>query len=138
MLFTRGKRTAKKRPAFIVTDGLPAYQDACRREFYTPTAEKTNHVSLANISGFVNNNVIERLHGTIRERNKVMRGLGNNGSAPEILEGFKINFFSEIELVCSLRRADPPLDLSLILSSDPPHAPIFSLMRRLPLIIPFF
>lgn len=92
MLFTRGKRITKKRPAFIVTDGLPAYQDACRKEFYTPTAEKTNHVSLANISGFVNNNVVERLHGTIRERNKVMRGLGNNGSAPEILDGFKIYY----------------------------------------------
>ena len=40
----------------------------------------------------MNNNVIERLHGTIRERNKVMRGLGNNGSAPELLEGFKIYY----------------------------------------------
>ncbi|GAG59609.1 unnamed protein product [marine sediment metagenome] len=48
-LFARGKRIAKKRPAFIVTDGLPTYQDACRKEFYTPKAEKTNHVSLANV-----------------------------------------------------------------------------------------
>ena len=40
----------------------------------------------------MNNNVIERLHGTIRERNKVMRGLGNNGSAPGVLEGFKIYY----------------------------------------------
>jgi len=91
-LFERGKKIAKKHPAFIVTDGLPTYKDACRREFYTRMAEKTEHVSLANITGFVNNNIVERLHGTIRERNKVMRGLGNNGSAPEILEGFKIYY----------------------------------------------
>jgi putative transposase len=35
---------------------------------------------------------VERLHGTIRERNKVMRGLGNNGSSETVLEGFKIYY----------------------------------------------
>jgi putative transposase len=47
---------------------------------------------LANITGSVNNNIVEKLHGTIRERNKVMRGLGNNGSSETMLEGFKIYY----------------------------------------------
>lgn len=91
-LFARAKNSAKKRPTFVVTDGLLSYKDAFKKEFFTQKTPKTEHISLASIHGFVNNNIVERLHGTIRERNKVMRGLGNNGSAPDILEGYKIYY----------------------------------------------
>jgi transposase-like protein len=90
-LFVRAKQTAKKRPSFVVTDGFLPYRDAVKKEFFTQKRE-TEHIGLANIHGFVNNNIVERLHGTIRERNKVMRGLGNNGSSGEIVEGFKIYY----------------------------------------------
>lgn len=92
VIFAEAKNISKKRPAFVVTDGLRSYGDAFKKEFFTHKAPKTEHISLASIHGFVNNNIVERLHGTIRERNKVMRGLGNNGSAPEILEGYKIYY----------------------------------------------
>jgi putative transposase len=87
-VFARAKAIAKKRPHFVVTDGLMAYQDAFNKEFYTMDT-RTKHVRLASIHNYVNNNIIERLHGTIRERNKVMRGLGNNGSSEAMMSGYK-------------------------------------------------
>jgi putative transposase len=87
-IFARAKAIAKKKPHFVVTDGLLAYQDAFNKEFYTMDA-RTKHVKLANIQSYVNNNIIERLHGTIRERNKVMRGLGNNGSSEAMMDGYR-------------------------------------------------
>ena len=43
----------------------------------------------------VNNNIIERFHGTIKERTKVLRGFKGMGSALLILDGFgtHYNFF---------------------------------------------
>ena len=90
-IFARAKKITKKRPHFVVTDGLLAYRDAFNKEFYT-TDTRTRHVRLANLQSYVNNNIVERLHGTIRERNKVMRGLGNNGSSETMMDGYKIYY----------------------------------------------
>lgn len=91
-VFAKAKKIAKKRPSFVVTDGLLSYEDAFKKEFYTLDWPKTKHVRLASIHGYVNNNIVERLHGTIRERNKVMRGLGNNGSSETMMDGYKIYY----------------------------------------------
>jgi transposase-like protein len=37
-----------------------------------------------------NNNMIERLHGTIRQRNKVMRGLDDEETARTMMDGLRI------------------------------------------------
>ena len=39
-----------------------------------------------------NNNMVERLHGTIRERNKTMRGLDNEQTAQTIMDGMRIYY----------------------------------------------
>ena len=57
-------------PTFLITDGLASYQSAASREF-----RNTVHIAKVGIQGEVNNNRIERLHGTMRERNKVMRAI---------------------------------------------------------------
>jgi len=59
----------------LITDGLPAYHDAYKKEFWTLKNPRTQHVRVPNIRNRSNNNMVERLHGTIRQRNKVMRGL---------------------------------------------------------------
>jgi transposase-like protein len=43
-----------------------------------------------------NNNIVERLHGTIRQRNKVMRGLDDMETAETMRDGLRIyyNFFT--------------------------------------------
>jgi len=54
-----------------------AYKKALNKEFFTlkaPRAEYINHIGLA---GDLNNNVVERLQGTRRDREKVIRGLKN-------------------------------------------------------------
>ena len=38
-------------------------------------APRTEHIRVPNIRNRSNNNMVERLHGTIRERNKVMRSM---------------------------------------------------------------
>lgn len=83
---------SKTRPMAVVTDGLRAYQDAITKEFYTMKAPKTQHVRIPNIRDRSNNNMVERLHGTIRQRNKVMRGLDDETTAQRMMDGLRIYY----------------------------------------------
>jgi len=89
-VFAEAKALAKVKPAFVVTDGLRAYQDAFNKEFFTLRNPRTEHVRLAGLSKASNNNMVERLHGTVRERDKVMRGLKKEES--DIIEGLRIYY----------------------------------------------
>lgn len=91
-VFAEAKALTKVKPIFIVTDGLRAYQDAFKKEFVTLRKPKTQHVRLAGLTKADNNNVVERLHGTVRDRDEVMRGLDNDESAPKIIDGFRIYY----------------------------------------------
>jgi len=91
-VFAEARALAKVQPAFVVTDGLRAYQDAFNKEFFTLRNPRTMHVRLAGLRKETNNNIIERLHGTIRERTKVMRGLDNENSAQTIIDGNRIYY----------------------------------------------
>jgi len=91
-VFAEAKALAKVMPSFVVTDGLRAYQDAFNKEFFTLRNPRTMHVRLAGLRKETNNNVIERLHGTLRERTKVMRGLDSEDSAQIIIDGNKIYY----------------------------------------------
>jgi len=44
-------------------------------KFFTLKKPRTEHISHIRLDGDMNNNLIERLHGTRRDREKVMRGL---------------------------------------------------------------
>jgi len=79
-------------PDFIVTDKLPAYRQAITKEFYTMSKPRTEHVKLRNIREGTNNNIVERMNGTVRERLKVMRGLGNDETAQKMIEGNRIYY----------------------------------------------
>ena len=72
-------------PTFLITDGLASYQSAASREF-----RNTVHIAKVGIQGEVNNNRIERLHGTMRERNKVMRAIKKPDSP--FIEGQRIYY----------------------------------------------
>jgi len=79
-------------PDYIVTDKLHAYKQAITREFYTNTKPRTMHVRLKNIREGTNNNIIERLHGTVKERTKVMRGLDRDETAQRMMEANRIYY----------------------------------------------
>ena len=74
------KRSHGDRPRCIITDGLQTYKKAINKEFHTVKKE-TIHIGNVGIKGkhFRNtkfdNNMVERLHGTVRDRNKTQRGL---------------------------------------------------------------
>jgi len=75
MVFQKAKKNSGgRKPKYMVTDGLPAYKRAVKKEFITNTGE-TEHLWNVGLRHHTNNNHVERLHGTIREREKTMRGL---------------------------------------------------------------
>jgi transposase-like protein len=88
-----GKEVANGQvPDFIITDKLPAYKQAVTKEFYTMKKPRTQHVKLKNIKEGTNNNIVERLHGTIKERTKVMRGMDSDDSAQKMMDANKVYY----------------------------------------------
>jgi len=96
-LFQLAKKVTGKKPLTLITDGLPAYQDAYTKEFWTLRKPRTKHIRHIKIRGDHNNNKMERLNGEIRDREKVMRGLKKEDTP--ILKGYQIfhNFIREHE-----------------------------------------
>jgi len=88
-VFQKAKATGKSKPEKVVTDGLHAYEDAFKKEFFTLRKPRTKHIRMPRFIDETNNNIIERLQGTVRERDKVMRGFKKEESAQKILDGFR-------------------------------------------------
>jgi transposase-like protein len=73
--FKEAKAVAKTDTRVLLTDGLPSYGPAAEKEF--PNAVRVSGIG---IQGRVNNNRMERYHGTFNERSKVMRALKKTDS----------------------------------------------------------
>jgi len=82
-LFKRVKHNGEGYPKKVVHDGFHPYEKAFRKYFY----HKSEEVRLVKFEDKVNNNIVERLQGTIRERNKVQRGLSSYSSSFDTMEG---------------------------------------------------
>ena len=81
-------------PRFIITDKLQAYLDAFEQVWGADTV----HLQSRGLSApHLNTNLIERFHGTIKQRTKIMRDLQVKYSAEILLRGFMVhyNFFME-------------------------------------------
>ena len=88
-LFQLAKKVTGKKPMTLITDGLPAYHDAYKKEFWTARKPRTEHIRHIKIKGdYANNNKMERLNGEIRDREKVMRGLKKEDTP--IIAGYQI------------------------------------------------
>jgi len=96
-LFQMAKKVTGKKPMTMITDGLPAYNDAYKKEFRTLRKPRTEHIRHIKLRGDMNNNKMERLNGEIRDREKVMRGLKKKDTP--ILKGYQIfhNYIREHE-----------------------------------------
>jgi putative transposase len=89
----RAKEIANKRPDAIVTDGLQAYKRAIKAEFYDMAAPIRNpHIRLKDFETKPNNNILERLNGTFRERTKVIRSFESSIGAQEFVAGLQIYY----------------------------------------------
>ncbi len=102
VVFSRAAQVAGGPPKRIITDRLASYIDGIERVF----GADTKHVQSQGIRAEVNNNLSERLQGTIRARAKVMRGLKRQDTAQLIMDGWMVyyNFFRPHE---SLRDRTP-------------------------------
>jgi transposase-like protein/DNA-directed RNA polymerase subunit RPC12/RpoP len=87
-LFQAGVKVAGKKPMTIITDGLPAYHDAYKKEFWTQKNPRTKHISAIRFRGDHNNNKMERMNGEVRDREEVMRGLKKVDTP--ILKGYQL------------------------------------------------
>lgn len=86
---SQAKKTAKSDPKFVVSDGLPAYIKAFKTEFYTISKPRVQHIRKPRFIDHTNNNIVDRLNGTVRKREKVMRGMKGDETAEELMEGFR-------------------------------------------------
>jgi len=80
----------------VTTDGLIGYPRVLKKTFgykshWNHKSKIIHNVVIASERGF--NHPIERVHNTIRERTKIMRGFhGCIGSAHAIMKGLEINY----------------------------------------------
>jgi transposase-like protein len=83
----------KQKPTALYTDGSFAYDDAFNKVFYSRyKAERYEWVRKVGIRARETNNIVERLHGTLKDRAKPMRGLKNDKRAERWLNGYVINY----------------------------------------------
>jgi len=117
----RGKFATGEQVKIVTTDGLQGYERGLKKSFGLKThwnhkSPIIHNVVIASERGF--NHKIERLHNTIRDRTKIMRGFhGSLESAKSIMKGMEIyyNFIRKhqgIECKTPSEEAIPELNLS--------------------------
>ena len=80
------KLQAGKNPRNFITDGLPTYMKSSKKVF----GKNTNHIRHIHLNGDMNNNMMKRLTGGIRDREKVFRGLKKNNIP--VTEGMRVYY----------------------------------------------
>jgi putative transposase len=92
-LFEKSLRVAKKKPTSIYCDGLPAYVDGYNKVFYTMRKDtRPELVRKVGIRAVHNQNVVERLHSTLKDRIKPTRGLKGENTVRTLLEGWVVHY----------------------------------------------
>jgi putative transposase len=83
----------KQRPTAFHTDGSFAYDEAMKKVFYSRyKSAKVEWVRRVGIQARETNNIVERLHGTLKDRIRPMRGLKNVEASKELLTGYVVNY----------------------------------------------
>jgi len=92
-LFEKSIRVAKRNPVSIYCDGLPAYVDGYNKIFRTMLKDKRPElIRRVGIRAIHNQNVVERLHSTLKDRIKPTRGLKGEGTVRTLLEGWVVHY----------------------------------------------
>lgn len=91
IVMRRAWKRAGKAPKLIISDGMLAYPDGIEKVFGT----YSKNIQSKGFTEDINTNLIERFHGTIKDRIKVLRGFKTLDTAELLLEGFLVhyNFF---------------------------------------------
>ena len=92
-LFERSIKIAKRKPVSLYCDGLPAYVDGYNKVFWTMRKEtRPELVRRVGIRAVHNQNAVERLHSTLKDRLKPTRGLKGEDAVRTLLEGWVVHY----------------------------------------------
>lgn len=83
----RAKEATDSRPVEVRTDGMRAYPWAVKAEFGGGV-----HRRVPSIRAAESNNRVERLHGSEKQRIKVMRGFDNDRGCAALSEGWRVHY----------------------------------------------
>jgi transposase-like protein len=76
----------------VIHDGLPSYNKAIQKEFYTLKNPRVKNIRSISVRHEGLNSVQERLNNTLRDKEKVMRGMNTRNSAQMIIEAMRIHY----------------------------------------------
>ena len=79
-------------PKAIIHDGLQSYNEAFNREYFTNTNPRVKNIRSISVRNEGLNSVVERLNGSVREREKIMRGMQTKETAQKIIEAMRIHY----------------------------------------------
>ncbi len=92
-IFKKGFEQSKVRPRTVFVDGSFVYNAAFNKVFYTMRKDtRPQLVQRVGIRARETNNIVERLHGTLKDRTKSMRGLKEFDSTKLLLEGWSVHY----------------------------------------------
>jgi len=92
-IFQKGLDQSKVKPRAVFVDGCNAYKRAFNKVFWTmKKATRPELVQRVGIRTRETNNIVERLHGTLKDRTKPMRGLKGFESTNALLEGYTVHY----------------------------------------------
>lgn len=92
-IFKKGFEQSKVRPRAVFVDGSHVYSRAFNKVFWTMRKDtRPELVQRVGVRTRETNNIVERLHGTLKDRTKPMRGLKSFESTRAILEGYTIHY----------------------------------------------
>jgi transposase-like protein len=89
-VFQEAKKIAPNKPKAIIHDGLASYNEAFQKEFFTLKNPRTINIRSVSVRHEGLNSKVERLNGSVRDREVVMRGMDHKESAQELLEAMRI------------------------------------------------
>lgn len=92
-IFEKALQQSKVRPKAVFVDGSHVYNRAFNKVFYTLRKDtRPELVQRVGVRTRETNNIVERLHGTLKDRTKPMRGFKDFNSTKAILEGYTVHY----------------------------------------------
>ncbi len=92
-VFEKCLKVGKRKPVSVYCDGLRAYGDAFTKLFHTMKSEgRPELIQRIGIRNIHNQNAVERLHSTLKDRLKPTRGLKDAETVRTLLEGWVVHY----------------------------------------------
>lgn len=92
VVFKQAKERVPRQPKAVVHDGLWSYNDAFKKEFWIRKGPQTKNIRSVSVRHEGLNSKVERLNGSVREREVVMRGMDHAKSAQALMEALRIYY----------------------------------------------